>query len=233
MFARRLATLGLLLLSLSLSSNLSGAVRSHQVLLQLLRQATDINDVYGLFEELGDDFKIYANLRVISDFNCTPDRILFMTNVKKELGAGAQHYVMYYVNQQRRLCEMTFVYRLRRQYVHFLQNWPGKEHFTQFLEFVDPWPSPGSDMHDFADSIIENIKSYADKRMEQSPWIQDRNQVYDQLVQSSAIVNRMFAGFIASLKYRDFRPNVGDDLEHALKVGKIAEAILALAAAGA
>ena len=225
MFGSQLASL--LLLSLSLSSNLSDAVRPREELLELLRQATDFNEVYNLFRELGEEFKIYADLRVISKHNCTPDRILFPTNVWRWLGLGAQRYVTKYVNLQRQICRLTFVNRLRHQFAEYNDDWPGKEHFEEFLSFVNPWPEANSDMYAFIDSIKTNVQEYVDWRVDNPrlvPRVPSREEVLGWLGESSTTVEQMFAGFVASLKcHHYFQPELSYELERALLIGKIAE----------
>ena len=228
MFGNQLAMLSLLLVGLSLSnlSNLSEAARSEGELLQMLLTATDSVAIKGIFEELGEPFKVYADLSDVRVENCTPERILFRTNFGYLFGPGVERYIATMVTRQQELCEDTFTDRLTAGYNSYQENWLGKEHFQQFLRFVRPWPTLKTQTHEMLDSIIVNIETYIKWRMKQQPEPRSRTQVYNWLIQSSLYVYQLLGGFLASFKTgRPFQPDLSLGFQHALALAQIAEAV--------
>ena len=223
MFGSQFATLGLLLLS---SNHLSEAVRSHEEVLNSLRQALSESDAIGCLELLGDDYEFYSKLRVVTESNCTPERILFNQNVTEELGRAAQLYVTDSINRQRMICKLTFTNRLRRQAYRYGLNWRGKDTFEQFLRFVHPFPNLESNMRDFRESLSRNAESFVSWRLEQRnlrPRFNVRCMIYGWLAESSTILYDMFGGFLATLgQDPDFRPEIEPRYQDVLLAAKIA-----------
>ena len=89
MFGHQLAIFSLLLVGLSLSSNLSEAVRHPNELFQVLHHSTDFTEIHTAFVELGAELQVYAELTDVREENCTAERILFRNRFGHLLGEGA------------------------------------------------------------------------------------------------------------------------------------------------
>ena len=225
MFGNQLEMLSLLLLGLSLSSNLSEAVPNRRELLQFISHATDHDELKTAFLILGGPFKEYAELTEVTLNNCTPKRILFPNTLNNYLGEGARDYVTYWVGKQREVCELTFFDRLLWRYADYLDDWRGKEYFQQYVNFIEPWPIFGMDWNVFKQSVRGNIQKYIDWRETQSPKPSDRNQVLFWLIASNNYVYRSLSGFYASMRANeDFQPVLSFEHAHAVALGMIAEA---------
>ena len=224
MFGNQLAMFSLLLLGLSLSSNLSEAVPTHDELLQFIRHATDHKELKNAFLLLGGRFKEYADLTKITLNNCTPERILFQNTLDGYLGEGSRQYVTHWVGKQREVCEMTFFDRLLNRYADYLGDWGGKECFQQYVNFIEPWPIFGMDWNVFKISVRGNIQRFIDWRESQRPYPSDRNQAMLWIIASNSHAYRLLAGFSATMRANEnFRPVLSLEHEHAVALGMIAE----------
>ena len=166
MFGNGLAVLSLLLLSLSNLSNLSEAFTRRQ-LRRMLLEATESYEIQYLLEELGEGYYKYADLININVEKCTPERILFDTNVAHMIGQGAKDYVTRLVDTLRQFCEDTFVWRLKIQYGKFKENWNEKEYFEQFIDFVDPWSTLQTTPAQIDSYIEDNVQKFLKWRQSQ------------------------------------------------------------------
>ena len=227
MFGNQLAMLSLLLVGLSLSglSNLSEAQPSTKQLQNALKQSTDLDEVHAILVQLGGTYKVYADLAKVDVAHCTPERILFRPNViHMELGPGFEHYIATVVMKQQELCEDTFIERIIDQYSIYLQNWDGKGVFQQYLGFVEPWPTVLTVTDQTAQYAETNIQSYIQWRKREPPKTSNELYLRFQLIESCRVVHNLLGSFLASFRTgRPFWPPLGDELQFALMLGKIAE----------
>ena len=229
MFGNQLEMLSLLLVGLSLAglSNLSEAVHTYDELLEMLLQATDINDIHPIFVELGRPFQDYADLANLNVQNCIPTRILFDNRAGHLLGPVAQDYVTERVTAQQQLCEQTFIQRLTNQFEIYSQDWPTKAYFKEFITFVQPWPTMQTERDEMIHRVTFNLFDYYDWRGTQNIGSRNIKVIRGALIKASRVVWRLFGGFLASLKTgRPFEPPINFDQEYALMLAKIAEAVL-------
>ena len=228
MIGNKLAILSLLLVGLSLSSNLlMAARRNRHMLYRLLYETSNPFLLREAFQDLGGTFQIYADLDEITEENCTPERILFANPKSEYLGEGAQLYVHLRVETQRRLCEQTFFRRLNARYTSYNENWYGKEDFQQFISFVQPWPTLNFETLEIADWIPLNMEAYMDWREHQTPRIRSRVQARRLAANSSLYVYGLLAGFASSFRANaNFRPELDWEQAHAIVLGMIAEAVI-------
>ena len=231
MFGNQLAMLSLLLVGLSLSglSNLSEAAHTYDELLEMLLQATDAEKIHSIFEELGGPFKVYADLADVGKEYCTPERILFNTKFAHLFGPGAELYILTLVEVQQEICEDTFIERLLDQYDKYLGNWGGKEEFQDFINFVDPWPTLETETIEMIEGIKKSIRSYLEWRMTQRSRPVQEKHASSSLFRSGRVVYKFLGSFLASFSTgRPFMPYLGFELQHALSLAKISDALRVL-----
>ena len=226
MFSNQLAILSLLLVGLGLSSNLSEAAYDTRELFEMLPYVTDHNVIHYIFVRLGGPYQAYANLRDVKEENCTPERILFDERIARILGPGVQNYVRKFVDEQRLLCEQTFINRLINKYAIFLGDWPRKDSFQQFSNFVEPRPTLATNRNEMT-NIVENVEKYIEWRKSQSPRLVSERVIRSALYQSCVFVNDLLGNFLASLKTgRPFHPPLSLELQEAIALAKIADAVV-------
>ena len=224
MFGNQLAMLSLLLLGLSLSSHLSEAVRDRHELLYILRNAVDPMVIFPVLIDLGEEFQIYADLSNIKEWNCTPERLLFVNKLSHLFGKGAKQYVEIFLNKQRKLCEQTFIPRLKAQYTRYKEDWYGKDIFQEFIDFVKPWPTLNTEAHQMIHSIRANIESYKKWRMEQPTRFKDPVEIHYNLLATCEYVYSLLGSFSASLRASPyFHPELDKELTSAVALGMIAD----------
>ena len=229
MFGNQIAVLSLLLVGLSLSNfcNLSEAAHTYDELLEMLLQATDINDIHPIFVELGSSFQDYAALANINEEDCTPARILFDNRAGHLLGQTAQQYVTIMVERQRDICEQTFVNRLTTQFAIYNQDSSWRVYFDEFIGFVRPWPTIATQRHQIRDIIKDSIFNYYHWRQTEGTGTKNIVKIRRTLVQNSRDVYRFFSGFLASFNTgRHFAPFLDITNFYAITLGKVAEAVL-------